>query len=42
MTLCELESRLMNYQMDESRVARLASEEIPKFSKVSEATEYIH
>jgi hypothetical protein len=41
MSLCELESRLMNYQMDDSKAARLVNEEVPKFQKVYDANDYI-
>ena len=41
MDLCEHESRLMNYQMEESHIAKLIYEECPKFKLMNEATAYI-
>jgi hypothetical protein len=41
MSLCENESRLMNYQKDESELAKLIYDETPKFRTVGDATAFI-
>lgn len=41
MSLCEIESRIMNYQKDESELAKLIYDETPKFRTVGDATAFI-
>ena len=41
MSLCEHESRLMNYQKEDTEVAKIIYEDIPRFRAAADSQAYI-